>query len=689
MTSVQPTPSLDADLRLPPSPRVPAAPLRIALVGAGKMGHQHARAMQRVPELGRLVAAVDPSPDARRVVEQVFPGTRAYATLDELLAAGGVDVVHVCTAPDTHAAVAERAIEAGCHVYVEKPFVPTVDEARRLLAKAAERGLKVCAGHQLLHEPPARRLRELLPALGRVVHVESYFAFRTVRRAPGGRAPLRADLQLLDILPHPVYLMLDMLERLAPEGRTELAGLEVGERGTVHALVRRGDVRGTLVVTLEGRPVDNWLRVVGTNGMAHADFVRGTVQRLIGPGTSGIDKALAPYRLAWQGTRDTTAALTERVRRRQRSYPGLAELFGAFYESIRDDRQSPTTPDQLLETTRLWAEVAEALRAQRAHVEARRLTATPRTPDVVVTGGTGFLGKEIVRTLVDSSRAVRVLARREPAEWERVEGADYVVCDLGDRVPAEHLRGAGAVIHAAAETAGGWTEHERNSIGATENVIRAASEAGVRTVIHVSSLAVIAGGRGTLDERSALVADEKGRGPYVWGKLVSERRAAELGKELGLEVRIVRPGALVDSREFDPPGRLGKLLGPVFVAAGWPGETIGVTDVRFAAEVLARASEHPEVLPPVLNLLDPELPTRRDLVGRLKTRVPDVSVVWLPTPLLKLLSLGAVAAQKVLRPGKPAMNVAAVFAPQRYDTSAVRRVATDAGAGAERPAISR
>ena len=135
-------------------------------------------------------------------------------------------------------------------------FTDRVDEAEEILHLAKELRLLVCAGHQLLYEPPTQVLQRYLPSIGRLAHVESYFSFRTVRHAPGGRRVLRADHQLLDILPHPVYLLLRILE-LGGEGPVQVESLHVSHTGTVHALVRRGDVTGTLVVTLEGRPVES------------------------------------------------------------------------------------------------------------------------------------------------------------------------------------------------------------------------------------------------------------------------------------------------------------------------------------------------------------------------------------------------------------------------------------------------
>ena len=641
------------------------------------MAQHHARAIARLGDQAQLVGVIDPLPAARARLAAAVPSVAGFDTLAEALAVSPLDVVHVCTPPATHGAVAHAAIAAGCHVYVEKPFAATAVETESVLAAAAARGLRVCAGHQLLYEAPARRAVPLVPALGQLVHIESYFSFRTVRRAPGGRAPLRADLQLLDILPHPVYLLLHFLD-LAGPGETRLAALELGAAGTVHGLLKRGSTTGHLVVTLEGRPVDSYIRLVGTNGSLHADFVRGTMQRLIGAGTSGIDKLLAPYRTVWQTGTGTTAALGRRVLRRQRSYPGLAELFDAFYTAIRTGAPSPISPASILDTVRVCEHVALALGAaadaRTAELAASETAARPGGRRVVVTGGTGFLGKAVARTLTARGHEVRVLARREPAPWERLPGVGYAIADLGAGVSPDALCEADVVIHAAAETAGGWDDHQRNSIDATEHLVRAAAAAGVKRVVHLSSLAVLARAPVIADD-TPLEPDSRSAGPYVWGKLESERLALRLGEELGVGVKILRPGAIVDYDAFEPPGRLGRQVGPLFVAVGSPRERLGVVDLAFTADTVVWAAEHFEDAPPALNLLAPELPTKRELVERLRRGNPDLAVAWLPTVLLVPLSWAATGLQRMLRPRVPPISLRKVFAAQRYDTSAVRALA--------------
>jgi hypothetical protein len=93
--------------------------------------------------------------------------------------------------------------------------------------------------------------------------------------------------------------------------------------------------------------------------------------------------------------------------------------------------------------------------------------------------------------------------------------------------------------------------------------------------------------------------------------------------------------------------------------------------VGFCGRVMAWMADHWDEVPERLNLLDPVLPTKRDLLHQLKLGNPDLTVIWLPTVLLVPLSWLAIGLQKVLRPGRPAIDVAKVFAVQDYETRQV------------------
>jgi predicted dehydrogenase/nucleoside-diphosphate-sugar epimerase len=640
-------------------------PLRVVIAGAGKMARHHAAAVRASVVPARVVGVADPSAEARAAMLEVVPEAREFGSLHEALADLAADVVHVCTPPATHEDLALTAIEAGCHVYVEKPFAADEAEARRILEAAGGRGVKVCPGHQLLFERPAREAWDLLPTLGELQHVESYFAFRPVR-GRGGQAPVREEDQLLDILPHPTYVLIEAFEAAGVADPTEVVSLEMG-RGTMHAVLRRGPLTGSLIVTLTGRPVDSYLRLVGTNGSVHADFVRGIVLRQIGPGSSGIDKLLAPYRTARQLSLGTTGAMIRRFLGRKRSYPGLREIFEAFYAHISRDAPPPVSTDSLLQTVRVQAEVAAMLNAEDE--------TTPATDDdvVFVTGGTGFLGRAVVEELRRQGRAVRVLARRLPASWNRVAGVDYVTGDLAEGFDPAWLKGVSSVVHCAAATSGGWEEHQAASIDATRHLVDAMATSPCKRLVHVSSIAVVED-PDEIDESSPYLDDPRGSGPYAWGKLESERLARSKAGEAGLDVTVVRPGAIVDYDDFDPPGRLGKRAGNIFVAVGGRGEKMGVVSLSFCANAIVHLAAD-STTPDVVNLLDPKLPTRRELVEQLRQRNPDLFVVWIPRWTVRPLGFATTLLQKVLRPGQVPIEIAAVFGNRQYDNGLVADMA--------------
>lgn len=118
--------------------------LACGVVGAGVFGGYHAQQYATLPG-ARLAGVFDPDPARARALAERL-GVRAFDDLHGLLSV--VQAVSVATPAHTHAALARAALDAGVHVYVEKPIAVTLEDAERLVEIAAKSRLTLAVGHQ-------------------------------------------------------------------------------------------------------------------------------------------------------------------------------------------------------------------------------------------------------------------------------------------------------------------------------------------------------------------------------------------------------------------------------------------------------------------------------------------------------------------------------------------------------------
>jgi len=138
--------------------------LRVLAVGLGNMGMSHAQAYARIDGY-EVVALCE-----RRIAERKLPPELAkaqrFSDYGEALKAVQPDVVSISTWSDSHAAYAIQAMEAGAHVFVEKPLADTVEDAERVVAAAKRTGKKLVIGYILRHHPSWIKFIELAKTLG-------------------------------------------------------------------------------------------------------------------------------------------------------------------------------------------------------------------------------------------------------------------------------------------------------------------------------------------------------------------------------------------------------------------------------------------------------------------------------------------------------------------------------------------
>ena len=187
---------------------------RAAVIGVGAMGRHHARVYQEMPDV-ELVAVADVDPALAQEAARLR-GAHAYTDHHAMLEKVQPDLVTVAVPTHIHFQVVLDALEAGCHVLVEKPIASTLEEGRRMIERAAELDRVLAVGHIERYNPAVIELKRRLDngELGQIFQIHA-------RRL--GPFPQRVhDVGVVvDLVPHDVdimrYLTGDKVQRMYAE----------------------------------------------------------------------------------------------------------------------------------------------------------------------------------------------------------------------------------------------------------------------------------------------------------------------------------------------------------------------------------------------------------------------------------------------------------------------------------------
>jgi predicted dehydrogenase len=156
--------------------------VRLGIVGAGSIalrGLLPHLTMDDVQDRVRVTALCDPVLDRAQAAAAKFGVPAAYASFEEMLAAGGFDAVSIASPIGLHYDQGVQAVEHGVHVHFNKSMTTTVDEADDLIARAQAKGVKLVASPGELVHPRLQRIKELVAegALGRLTWAATGSAF--------------------------------------------------------------------------------------------------------------------------------------------------------------------------------------------------------------------------------------------------------------------------------------------------------------------------------------------------------------------------------------------------------------------------------------------------------------------------------------------------------------------------------
>lgn len=362
--------------------------LKVAVIGCGKIADSHLSQIMRIREC-EIVGVCDREPLMAKQLFERFPVRNYYNDVAAMLSEARPDVVHIATPPQSHFELSKLCLEAGCHVYVEKPFTLFEEQAQVLISLAEVKGLKITAGHDDQFSHVARRMRSLVQSgfLGAgPIHMESYYAYEIglsgyagallgdpkhwVRRLPGKL--------LHNIISHGIARIAEFFPSPSPKviahGFISPTLKKFGESEIIDELrvIISDQTRATAYFTFSSqmRPGLHQFRIYGTKNGLILDQDQETLIKLRGERRkSYLEKFVPPFSLANQYVGNAVTNFRKFLANDFHMKSGMKYLIEAFYESITKGTPVPIPYSEILLTARIMDAIFVQLNSQREQIE--------------------------------------------------------------------------------------------------------------------------------------------------------------------------------------------------------------------------------------------------------------------------------------------------------------------------------
>lgn len=366
--------------------------LRVAIVGCGKIADAH---VEQIRAIGgaEIVAVCDAEPLMARQLGVRFGIEPRYGDMQTMLQRHSPDVVHITTPPASHPDLAIAAMEAGCHVFIEKPFALNAAAAQRILEARRATNRKLSINYWYNFDHPGWQLMQLVSrgVLGDPVHVESTLGYDL--SGDFGTAVMGDPDHWVHLLPGKLFhnVLDHVVSKIAlfmPDAEPFVAALDYRRRPasgnpTVDALadelrflVGGASVSGYGLISAHARPVGHTLRVYGTRNTIWVNYEARTV--VVEP-RQNFPSALGRLPQAFDLAKQYRKAARRNVRQLLAAdfqyFQGMRRLLSLFYDCIRNDGEPPIPYDDIMRVSLIIDRVIANLRQTAA---AARLQSVPK-----------------------------------------------------------------------------------------------------------------------------------------------------------------------------------------------------------------------------------------------------------------------------------------------------------------------
>jgi predicted dehydrogenase/nucleoside-diphosphate-sugar epimerase len=543
--------------------------IRAAIVGAGYIADFHARAIREAQGV-ELVAVCDANLGSAKSFASRWGVSTVFDSLESMLQGQELDSLHVLVPPDHHYSLAKNALRSGINVLLEKPMCASTQEADELLALARERGLKLGVSHNLLYCGAYRRLRETVRSgiLGPLDHMTiNHFAeMGPIRFGPFDSWMLREPGNLiLEAGSHLVSALLDLvgapdqIEAIANRPVDLPGGARVYSRWRVRASV--GRAAADLNIDYGPGFGQRIIHVRGLIGSAMVDLDANTCAVDRGtPLSIDLDRFRRTRAVARQLRSQARETLSDyalsKLKLRRRGSPlevTILDSVASFYAGLRSGKALDSRIDSRLgrDVVEYCGRIIGAAGVEPGTRPALRLRRTPaKPPTVLVFGGTGFIGRELVRQLLAAGYCVRAAVRGSGVVLEELDNGNLEIAraDLTSEADLKAaMDGITYVYHLARANATTWDEYLARDVEPTRAIAEACLSAKVKRLVYTGTIdSYYAGAKaGSINERTPLDPHINRRNYYARAKAAAEDVLMRMHAEEKLPVVIFRPGIVI------------------------------------------------------------------------------------------------------------------------------------------------
>ena len=343
--------------------------MNVGIVGCGNIAAFHLESILRQDSVN-VLSITDIDRHKSEEIGKRFGLRNVYRDFETMLKEQNLDVVHVLTPPATHAELAIKAMESGCHVLVEKPMALTVMETEAMIAAAKKNNVKLCVNHNLLLDSTVSKAAKLIQKgqSGRIVHVDASFSF-DIKRWCGlninGNSQTHWCLELpggplLDLIPHPLSVLLHFVKDPVKIWAVRKSNGILREKlpDEIKVLVETEEMTGFFSVSLAIRPDCFTVNIYATQMSIHINVSNMTlvvrknrhVPKKIFRILDNIDQSMQLL--------SSTFSNVFKVFMGKIQPPGdMGSLITKFYESIRNNSELPVTGEDGKTVVRVMNEI--------------------------------------------------------------------------------------------------------------------------------------------------------------------------------------------------------------------------------------------------------------------------------------------------------------------------------------------